>query len=252
MVLTRLGNKRRIAHRILPHIPQHELWLEPFFGAGGIYFAKPRAKRNIVNDLDGEVYNLFCVIMDRTAELEEAWYAMPIHEDLWKGWKREVPTDPVWRAVRFLFLSNFGFLGKPQTLTWNKKNAKRLLQERIKATQELLYDVEFCNVDFRKFLGRLPLSKGDRARAFIYADPPYLDTANNYGEASAWSLQDTTDLFAELVASGMRFAISEFDHPEVLRLAQEHGLRVVNIGERFNLRNRRTELIITNNVELLR
>lgn len=246
MVLSRLGNKRRIARHILPHIPEHDLWLEPFFGAGGLFFAKPRARRNIVNDLDGEVFNLFTVIQERAPELETAWCATPIHEGLWRAWKQGVPTDPVWRAVRFLFISNFGFLGQPQTLRWNNKGAKRLLQERIASTRELLYDVEFMQVDFRAMLCRIPLSKGERARAFIYADPPYLGTSNNYGEAATWCERDTCDLFGELVASGLRFAISEFDHPVVLELAAHHGLRTVCVGERQNLRNRRVELLITN------
>lgn len=246
MVLNRLGNKRKLAATLVQHIPDHQLWLEPFFGAGGLFFAKPRAERNIVNDLDSEVYNLFCVVQDRTAELQDAWAAMPIHEDLWKHWKKHWPEDPVQRAVRFLFQSNFGFLGKPQTLKWNNRTAKRTLQERIVATRELLYDVEFMNCDFRQMLRRIPLSKADRSRAFLYADPPYLHTDNNYGEAGHWSLQDTTDLFAELMASGLRFAISEFDTPEVLTLAREHGLQVITIGERHNLRNRRTEVLVCN------
>lgn len=242
MILHRLGNKQRIVQRILPHLPVHQLWLEPFFGAGGVFFGKPRT-RSIVNDLDGEVYNLFCVVQDRATELEEAWYAMPIHEDLWKYWKRNCPVDPIQRAVRFLFQSNFGFLGKPQTLTWNRKNAKRMLEERIATTRELLYDVEFMNCDFRTMLGRIPLSKSERSKALVYCDPPYLDTDNNYGAAGSWSAQDTRDLFAMLRDSGMRYAISEFDTPAVVAIAREHGLRIIDLGERQNLRNRRRELL---------
>lgn len=247
MVLYRLGNKSRLAPRILPFIPDHQLWLEPFFGAGGMFFNKPRAHRNIVNDMDSEVFNLFTVVTDRRAELEEAWASMPIHEDLWKHWKKTSPPDPVWRAVRFLFQSNFGFLGKPQTLVWNRKNAKRLLQERIATTQEALYDVEFMNVDFRTMLGRIPLSKAERRTAFVYCDPPYLGTDNNYREASAWSESDTRDLFDMLLASGMRFAVSEFDNPKVVALARERGLTKHVLGERQNLRNRRTEVLFVSN-----
>lgn len=246
MVLYRLGNKQHIAGRIVPHIPPHQLWLEPFFGAGGLFFNKPRAPRNIVNDRDSEVYNLFCLVMDRPGDLEEAWCSMPIHEDLWKDWKRRCPTDPIWRAARFLFQSNFGFLGKPQTLVWNRKNAKRLLQERIRLTRELLYDVEFMNCDFRAMLGRIPLGKSDRRSAFVYADPPYLDTGNNYGAASKWSAADTRDLITMLEGSGMRFAMSEFDHPVVMELANEFGLRIIQLGDRQNLRNRRRELLLVN------
>jgi DNA adenine methylase len=249
MVLYRLGNKSKLAPRILPFIPEHQLWLEPFFGAGGMFFHKPRAQRNIVNDLDSEVFNLFTVITDRRSELEEAWAAMPIHEDLWKHWKRATPPDPVWRAVRFLFQSNFGFLGKPQTLVWNRKNAKRLLQERIAVTQELLYDVEFMNVDFRAMLCRIPLSKRERANAFVYCDPPYLGTDNNYREAGKWREQDLRDLVGMLVASGIRFAVSEFDSAAVLHLAEEQGLHIQVLGERQNLRNRRTEVLLRSSAQ---
>lgn len=246
MILTRLGNKRRIAAKLLPHIPEHQLWVELFFGAGGMYFSKARAPRSIVNDLDSEVFNLFCVIQDRSAELEAAWCSTPIHDDLWKAWKKAAPTDPVWRAVRFLLVSNFGFLGLPQTLKLNNKNAKRLLYDRIAQTRDAFFDTEFLHCDFRQVLCRIPMSKRERANAFVYADPPYLGTKCNYNDASAWGEQDTRDLFTELVASGLRFGISEFDHPVVLALAKQHGLRVITIGERYNLRNVRTEVYITN------
>lgn len=245
MVLYRLGNKQKVAQRIVPLLPEHQLWFEPFFGAGGMFFNKPRAPRNIVNDRDSEVFNLFCVVQDKHQELHQAWAAMPLHEDLWKYWKKTCPTDPVQRAVRFLFQSNYGFLGKPQTMMFNRKNAKRLLQERIDTTRELLYDVEFMNVDFRAMLGRVPLSNRERANALVYCDPPYLDTDNNYGCASAWCKQDSADLFAMLVSSGMRFAVSEFDHPAIVEMALGHGLNVHVVGERQNLRNRRTEVLIT-------
>lgn len=246
MILNRLGNKRRMAARILPFIPPHRHWIEPFFGAGGLFFAKPKAQRNIVNDRDGEVYNLFCVVQDRHQELAEAWASTPIHDLLWQQWKRDAPTDPVWRAVRFLYQSNYGYMGKPQTLRLNLKSTKRNLQDKIAATREALYDVEFMCCDFRAMLGRIPLSTAERRDAFVYADPPYLGTGNNYGEASKWKEQDTRDLLHLLAGSGLRFAMSEFDHPIVVQLALDLGLHVHDLGERKNMGNRRTELLLTN------
>lgn len=52
MILRRLGNKQAIAHKIIPYFPPHKIYIEPFFGAGGMFFNKPKAKYNIVNDLD--------------------------------------------------------------------------------------------------------------------------------------------------------------------------------------------------------
>lgn len=64
MILRRLGNKKKIAQEIQKHFPPHKIYIEPFFGAGGMFFNKPKAKYNIVNDLDSDVFNLFQVVMN--------------------------------------------------------------------------------------------------------------------------------------------------------------------------------------------
>ena len=74
--------------------------------------------------------------------------------------------------------------------------------------------------------------------------PPYLGTDNNY--EGSWTEADTADVFTVNMESGIRFAISEFDHPFVLEQAKHHGLNVIEIGERQNLKSRRTEILITN------
>jgi DNA adenine methylase len=64
MILRRLGNKQAIAQDIIKYFPEHKIYVEPFFGAGGMFFNKPKVKYNIVNDLDSEVFNLFQVVID--------------------------------------------------------------------------------------------------------------------------------------------------------------------------------------------
>ena len=59
MILRRLGNKKKIAKEIQKYFPPHKIYIEPFFGAGGMFFNKHKAKYNIVNDLDSDVFNLF-------------------------------------------------------------------------------------------------------------------------------------------------------------------------------------------------
>ena len=72
MILRRLGNKKKIAKEIQKYFPPHKIYIEPFFGAGGMFFNKPKAKYNIVNDLDSDVFNLFQVVMnEKEAKLDE-------------------------------------------------------------------------------------------------------------------------------------------------------------------------------------
>ena len=149
MVLCRLGNKGKIAHKIITEFPKHTCYVEPFFGAGGIFFNKPKAEYNIVNDLDSDVFNLFQVIMNQKEELEKAFYIMPVHKDLLAYWKNNKETDPIKKALRFLLLSNFTYLGMPRTLTFDLTDPKKIFYERIDKTFDKLTNVRFNNCDFK-------------------------------------------------------------------------------------------------------
>lgn len=245
MVLRRLGNKKAIAKKIQIHFP-HKItnWIEPFFGAGGMFFYKPKCKYNIVNDVDSDVFNLFQVISTQPKELKKAVWQMPIHEDLWNHWKEHKETDPILKAIRFIFLSNFGYMGKPETLRFLSGNTKRLIYHAIDKTCEFLFDVEFTNCDFRELFRKLSIRKSEIKKTFVYCDPPYINTDNNYSEG--FNLQDSSDLFDELQKCGYKFAMSEFDDPFIIEQAKARKLNIITIGERRNLGNRRTEVLITN------
>ena len=106
-----------------------------------------------------------------------------------------------------------------------------------------LQDVYFFNTDFRDVFRKCDY-KGNIDRCFCYCDPPYLDTDDNY--SSSFVEQDSSDLFDTLQASGVKWAMSEFNHPFILKQAEERGLKVNYISERQNLMNRRIEILVTN------
>jgi len=247
MILRRLVNKSKISKEIQKHFPPHKIYIEPFFGAGGMFFNKPKAKYNIVNDLDSDVFNLFMVVMNQKDELEKGFYQMPIHSDLLNYWKKHTETDPIKKALRFLFLSNFcnPMTGDIKQVAY--QNHKSEVADYLTPTYKLINDIQFSNKDFRIFLKHLywnPARPMEKKNTFIYCDPPYLRTKDNY--SNSFKEQDSIDLFDCLEATGCKFAMSEFDNPFILNQAKERGLNVIIIGERQNLKNRRTEILITN------
>ena len=40
MILRRLGNKKKLVELIVPYMPSHTTYIEPFMGAGGMFFYK--------------------------------------------------------------------------------------------------------------------------------------------------------------------------------------------------------------------
>ena len=249
MILRRLGNKSKISEKIHKLFPKHEIYIEPFFGAGGMFFNKPKAKYNIVNDIDADVFNLFMVVMNDKEALREAFFQMPIHKDLLNYYKNNEEQDPVKKAIRFLFLSNLTYLGKGQTLQFGSDNGKLNFNFKLNKTFEILENVKFDNSDFRTFLNK-NIAFGTSGfsclpeKCFIYCDPPYLGTDNNY--SNSFTKEDVVDLFDCLEATKCKFAVSEFDHEFILEEAERRGLVVNYIGERQNLKNRRSEILITN------
>ena len=76
------------------------------------------------------------------------------------------------------------------------------------------------------------------------ADPPYLNTVDNY--SNSFTESDSLELFETLQSTGCKWAMSEFNHPFILDQAKQRGLNIIEIGERQNLKNRRTEILVTN------
>ena len=261
MILRRLGNKKAIAPKIIAQFPDHRIYIEPFFGAGGIFFYKPRAKYNLLNDLDADVANLWDVYFNRKDELIEAVEVIPYHEKLFQDWRTKTEDEPIRKALRFLFLSNFGYMGQDGIMDFRDQSHKKELLKNCKKTLLDVTDVQFMNTDFRKcfkkwcFLPQLSKRGLDGKRktsldvglVFIYNDPPYLSTTNNYScGKDGWSKQDLTDLIELNIKSGAKFAISEFDNEEVIELAKSYNLNIINIVERRTIKSRNTEILITN------
>jgi len=244
MILRRLGNKQGIADKILQYFPRHSIYIEPFFGAGGMFFNKRKAQCNIMNDIDSDVFNLFMVVSNRIKELEALFLITPKHQDLFNYWKLNEETDPIKKAMRFLFISNYTFMGAGASLKLNSRNDVKQLYEGLAKVNKYLFEVQFANMDFRKFISSISIEQQEKDKTFIYADPPYLGTMDNYSHS--FTEQDSVDLFETLQATGCKWAMSEFDNEIILKQATERKLNIIYIGERRNIRKTQTEILITN------
>jgi len=242
MILRRVGNKSKLAAQIVPLFPQHNLYVEPFFGAGGMFFNKPQAAHNICNDLDGDVYNLFQVLLERPAELYDLMLLAPYHNDLFQFWKKNTEADPLRKAARFLFLSNYSYMGKSDTLNFRAANDKQIFLDNLHPTYKKLQNVQFHNADFRVFLKSIAVR--EPSTTFIYADPPYVGTGDNYSDS--FTKTDHSDLQKALIETGCLFAISEFANDFVIETAKANGLHIHTVGERQSMKNRSTEILIMN------
>lgn len=259
-ILRRQGCKGKLTPTLLDAFPSNiTTFIDMFAGTMAVSLSMlhaGRCEKCICNDIDGEVVNLWQVLRDCKQDLLDALVITPSHADIFQEFKESIPGDPVWRAVRLLYLSNFSYLGGGDTFRVSGRGHDRaILLDRLRAfCEEDLNRMQFLSCDFREVLGRVALrtykqepwrGKNERLTCFVYCDPPYL---NRDGTGYAgFTEHDLRDLLSILTASGLRFAVSEFGSPDVLAIVNDFpGLRVNEFGERRALKNRNTEILITN------
>src|SRR5690606_6650859 len=97
------GSKWSMAEWIIDHMPPHQTYLEPFFGSGAVFFTKPPSALETINDIDGDVVNLFRVIRDRPDELARLVDWTPYsREEYYNPYQTGGGLDDLERARRFL------------------------------------------------------------------------------------------------------------------------------------------------------
>ena len=79
----------------ISHFPEHHSYLEPFFGSGGVFFNKPRSDIETINDLDGEVANLFRQIRNDPERLAREIYFTPYSREAYEmAYQKEPKKRP--------------------------------------------------------------------------------------------------------------------------------------------------------------
>jgi len=255
--LRRLGKKNVTAPILMRHVPRFDCMISLFYGTGSFennFIGK--IKYLFANDLDGNVFNLYQVLQNGPEELIEEIEMLPVGLESWKHYKGAEHESDARRAMFFLYYSNFGYMGKPNTLHLGLVSPKRRLLINIKNYMKYLAsnditEINYLNVDYKEVLSKIGFmirsnqQINDSEKSFIFADPPYCGTTNNY-DTPEWTIKDHAELQEYLIDSKIKFMICEFDQPGIIELAKHNNLTITKIAERTNLKNRRTEIIITN------
>ena len=171
------GGKARIADWIISHFPPHEVYCEPFFGSGAVFFRKAPIRIETINDINGDVVNLFRVCREHPDELAQLVALTPYSREEYRASFK--PTDdPIERARRTLVKYHQSFArsaqesngwrntqvstGPSDAKVWNK------LPELFGKISRRLKDAQIENSDALELIKRY-----DNPETLLYLDPPY-------------------------------------------------------------------------------
>ncbi len=215
------GSKWSIADWIINFFPEHHSYLEPFFGSGAVLFNKPRSHIETINDLDGNVVNLFECIKKDPERLARDIYFTPYSREVYEKVFSQVPEDKYEAALNFYICLNMGrgFRTNGEKVGWKNdvqgrerayaaKDGSGLPEQIIKAA-ERLRGVQIENRPALELIKRF-----NYKNVLIYCDPPYM-LSTRHGKQYRMEMEDKEHeaLLDALLKNEGYVVISGYDTP---------------------------------------
>lgn len=225
-VLKYPGSKWNIARQLAELIPPHHSYVEPYFGSGAVLFSKAPSDIETVNDLDGDVVNLFRCIQQDSERLARLVMTTPYSREVYD--KQFEPDNSYasryQRAAGFLAQcwQGHGFRANGHKVGWRndvvgRERAYALwnwyrLPEWIIGIAERLRKVQIENRPALEVMQRF-----DYPNVFMYIDPPYLPSTRT--------------------AKQYRHEMTDADHEELLEAVRQSRAKVMISGYESDMYN---------------
>jgi len=194
-------------------------YCEPYFGSGAVFFNKKRSVIETINDLDGNVVNLFKVIRDYPEELARLIEFTPWSRQEYRQ-SYEMTGDSLEDARRFLARMWQAIGAKSSDSTgwrhWIASNCGwaeswvTKLPENILVTAQRLRHITGHVVQIENQEAVKLIKRFKKPNVFIYADPPYILSTRS--------------------KRIYKYEMTDADHIELLELLLQHPGRVLISG----------------------
>jgi len=210
----RMGGKRKLAVRLIKMFPKdYKIYVEPFVGAGNIFFRVPKREgvKYVINDKDKTIYRILKALRDRGDEIN-------------KNIKRTKPSREAFNAIRDkknrtveedLQLTKHSFFASRKSYNLQSPDIKTDYSKH----HEELKGVTVLNDDFAKVIRAY-----NTPATFFYLDPPY----------ESKDMKDYEDyvtpeqVFDAVKTIKGKFMISYNDSPNIRRVFAQYNIKGIN------------------------
>jgi DNA adenine methylase len=191
------GGKSRLLKYLLPLIPPHVCYCEPFAGGLALLLAKERSDLEVVNDLKSDLVQLYRNVQYHLpALLQEIEWILNSRKNL-EDFIAQPGLTEIQRAARWLIRNKISFGGKMtsfgvcRTGGGGGSASRSGIGEALKAFNARMDRVMVENLSYERCLKLY-----DGPQTFFFIDPPYLDS--NPGTYQGWN-QDQITLLRERI-----------------------------------------------------
>lgn len=224
-----IGGKRRLVKEILPMFPEHKCYVEPFCGAAALLFAKDESKCEVLNDINGDLVNLYRVLQHHLEEFVKQFKWALVSRKMWEWEQMKEPetlTD-IQQAARFFYLQKNAFGGKVhgQNFGTSTTGAPRLnllrIEEDLSAAHLRLARTHIEHLNWCKCI-----EKYDRPHTLFFMDPPYWETEGYGVDFGIEQYEQMAALMKTIKGKGI---ITVNDHPTMRKVFSGLSMRELKI-----------------------
>ncbi|MCK5236121.1 MAG: DNA adenine methylase [Deltaproteobacteria bacterium] len=243
-----LGGKGRLAKHILPLFPKHTCYVEPFTGAGALFFMKEPSKAEVLNDVNLDLVNLYRVLQNHLEEFFAQFKWALVSRKMFE-WLNDTPPETltdIQRAARFYYMQRLSFGAKLEGRsfgysTTGKPHLNLLrLEEDLSQAHLRLSRVNIEHLDWQSCI-----KKYDRVHTLFYCDPPYWGT-EGYGVKFGFDQYEAMAELARTIKGKMIISVN--DIKEMRKVFKDFKIKSVpikyTVGQVHGKAAERKELII--------
>lgn len=253
-----MGGKSKSIKTIIPIIPSHDCYVEPFFGGGWIYFAKEPSKVEVINDINGELINFFEVLRLKKNEfLNQFEFALKSRE-LYLNFRKNMELEnlsDIERAFRFYYIIQNAFGGMYRMNKKGECNAAFVSSPR-KEAQGSFWDLDKIKIAHKRLKETIIENRDykdlikiyDKEYTFFFFDPPY-DTDLKYNGIYYFNYDELLNVCKNLKGKFLLTLNGEMKNKfKEFNILEHEVSHTLNGWEGKN--NLRKEIIVTNyNIE---
>jgi DNA adenine methylase len=233
------GGKQNLLKEILPRIPAHNLYCEPFCGGAAVFFAKEKSNVEVINDTNFELINFYRVLQQDLYALQMmvkiSLHSRRMYSDARVVYDNPHMFDPIKRAWAVWILSSQSFSAMLDG-SWGYDVAKNTTTKKItnkkeSFTEDLsirLQDVQIECTDALRII-----NSRDRSDSFFYIDPPYFNS--DCGHYDGYSIDDFKTLLTLLKSIQGKFMLSSYDSSILRDFVKENKWNQVFIEQKVSV-----------------
>lgn len=250
--ITYYGGKQGLLAVLLPLIPPHTIYVEPFAGGAAVFWAKQPAPVEVLNDTNKSLMNFYRVLKlnypGLNKEIQSTLHSRTLHDDakiIYKYPHLFTPIKCAWAVWILANQSYLAVLGGGWAYSTNHRQTNAVNTKRHLFSKELAERLEHVQIECTDALN--VIQTRDSRDTFFFIDPPYFNS--DMGRYKGYTEQDFANLLDALSQIKGKFLLISYQSNTLRKSVKQNGWQTQTVRRKMGAKRvlkEKHEVLTTN------